>query len=36
MYLAQSPNWGHFPEYPEKKPQSKDKNQQQTQPTYDA
>ena len=56
MYLAQSTNWGHFPdrigtlevlevlvfeergkpEYPEKTSRSKDENQQQTHPTYDA
>ena len=40
MYLAQSTNWGHFPERnrsTRRKPsRSKDENQQQTQPMYDA
>ena len=49
MYLAQSTNWGHFPDREvlvfeergnrrtrRKTSWSKDENQQQTQPTYDA
>ena len=38
LYLAQNTNWGHFPDRStrRKTSQSKDENQQQTQPTYDA